>query len=114
KGAWGRGKIFDLAPLARELPEFLAQAVELSGNLRSLASCQAVSRAWRDALCGRRGKDLFGSIVRSSGVSAALRPAVWQALVLRAVGGGVGGSGGGSGEKNRRASSSGSATAGSG
>ena len=114
RGPWDGGMACDLAPLASKLPAFLVRAVGLSGSLRALASCQAVSRGWRDALGGDTGKDLFGSIVRASGVSAGLRPAVWQTLVLRAVGGGgdkdrrgsgsgVGGGGGGSGSgKDRR------------
>ncbi|CAB1099611.1 unnamed protein product [Ectocarpus sp. CCAP 1310/34] len=105
KPAWDGGRICDLEPLARELPAFLTRAVGLSGSLRALAACQAVSRAWRDALGfgEERGKDLFGGIVRSSGVPASLRPAVWQMLVQRAVAGG--GGGGGDGDKDRRVSS---------
>ncbi|CAM9269187.1 unnamed protein product [Ectocarpus sp. 6 AP-2014] len=107
KPAWDGGRVCDLEPLARELPAFLARAVGLSGSLRALAACQAVSRAWRDALGfgDERGKELFGGIVRSSGVPASLRPAVWQMLVQRAVAGGGGGGGGGDGDKDRRVSS---------
>ncbi|CAM9535968.1 unnamed protein product [Ectocarpus sp. 13 AM-2016] len=105
KPVWDGGRVCDLEPLARELPAFLTRAVGLSGSLRALAACQAVSRAWRDALGfgEERGKELFGGIVRSSGVPASLRPAVWQMLVQRAVAGG--GSGGGDGDKDRRVSS---------
>lgn len=105
KPAWDGGRVCDLEPLARELPAFLARAVGLSGSLRALAACQAVSRAWRDALGfgEERGKELFGGIVRSSGVPASLRPAVWQMLVQRAVAGG--GGRGGDGDKDRRVSS---------
>lgn len=73
------------AALVREAPAFLIEAVGLTGSLRSLASCQAVNRAWHHALGGDRGDALFGRIVRSSGVPARLRPAVWQTLVLRTV-----------------------------
>lgn len=91
--------------LARELPGFLGDAVRMSGCLRALPACQTVSREWRRVLGGNRGDALFGSIVRASGVSARLRPAVWQMLVLRAVSGGLPGIG--SGRRRRRSSGSG-------
>lgn len=75
------------AALADELPGFLANAVGFVGCLKTLAACRMVSRAWRRSLGGDRGEALFGSIVRTSGISADLRPAVWQWLVLRAVSG---------------------------
>ena len=90
------------AAVARELPEFLAEVVRLSGSLRALAACGTVHRTWRRALGGDRGRALFCSIVRASGVPATLRPAVWQMLVLRtanasARGRGSSGSSGGGG-----------------
>ena len=87
------------ATVARELPAFLAEVVSLSGSLRALAACRTVHRTWWKALGGDRGKALFGSIVRNSGVPPTLRPAVWQMLVLRTAkaGAGVRGGGGGGG-----------------
>lgn len=83
--------------LARELPEFVATAVGLVGSVRTLVACQMVNRSWHEVLGGKRGRTLFGSTVRASGIPDRLRPALWQALVMQAVGGkrGEGGSGGG-------------------
>ena len=79
------------AALADKLPAFLAHAVACAGSLRALAACQTVSRAWRRSLGGDRGEALFGVIVRESGVSDDLRPAVWRQLVLRQTVGGKSG-----------------------
>lgn len=68
--------------LASDLPGFLASAVSLTGDLRALAHCQAVDRAWLAAIGGARGEELFRCVMCSVGVPAALRPAVWEALVL--------------------------------
>lgn len=89
--------------LAREAPMFLADVLRVAGSLRTLVACQAVCREWRRALGGDRGEELFGGIMRASGIPDELRPAVWQALVLRSTAssdrrGGGGGSGGTSGQ----------------